>query len=96
MPQAVVATKVKPSKNKPLLVEVKNTGKTIAFFLQLQVKDEQGKSVKPCFMTDNFFSLLPGERKTVSIDASLAPVKAAAVHLRGWNVASQIMRLKSK
>ncbi len=96
MPQAKVATKVKQGKNKTIEVEVKNTGKTIAFFLQLQLKDEQGSSVKPCFMTDNFFSLLPGEKKTVVIDPSAAKAKARTLLLRGWNIPTRTMKHKSK
>lgn len=94
MPQAKVVTKVKPGRGKTLEVEVKNTGKTIAFFLQLQLKDQQGRSLKPCFMTDNFFSLLPGETKTVSIDASVAPTTAATLMLKGWNTADKQMELR--
>ena len=68
----------------------------IAFFLQLQLKDEQGSSVKPCFMTDNFFSLLPGEKKTVVIDPSAAKAKAGTLLLRGWNIPTRTMKHKSK
>ena len=97
MPQAkVTITALGGFPSEPLQVEVKNTGKTIAFFLQLQLKDEENRSVKPCFMTDNFFSLLPGEKKTVTVDTLGGfPTKTITLVLKGWNIAEKQVRLKS-
>lgn len=94
MPPAKVVANVERTKDKPLQVEVKNTGKTIAFFLQLQLKDADGRSLKPCFMTDNFFTLMPGEKKTIAIDASLAATNADVLMLKGWNITSKQMKMK--
>ena len=94
MPQATVAAKIVRSKGRTLDVELRNTGKDIAFFLQMQLKDTQGRSVKPCFMTDNFLTLMPGERKTVAIDASLAQQQAGTLVLSGWNVETRQLKLK--
>ena len=94
MPKATVITKVKRAKGKAMEVEIKNTGQNIAFFVQLQLRDRLDRSVKPCFMTDNFFSLLPGEKKTVAIDTSLAPTNATTIVLRGWNVDKKQLKMK--
>lgn len=44
-------------------VTVKNTSGRIAFFNQLQLLDEKGSPIRPSFYTDNFFTLMPGEKK---------------------------------
>lgn len=93
MPQATVVTKVKKAKGETVEVEVKNTGKNIAFFLQLQLKDKQGKSVKPCFMTDNFFTLMPGEKRIVTMDVSAASSASDTYVLKGWNIAPTQLKL---
>lgn len=44
-------------------MDVINRSGGIAFFTQLQFLDGDDKPVRPSFYTDNFFSLLPGEKK---------------------------------
>lgn len=70
-----------------LEVKLKNTTSKLAFFIQLQLLDEAGKPVRPSFYTDNFFSLLPNESKTVVIDTSLEDMPSlASIVIKGWNV----------
>lgn len=48
-------------------VSIKNPTDKIAFFIELNVINEQsGRSVLPIFWEDNYISLLPGETKTIS------------------------------
>ncbi len=76
-------------------LEVKNTSSAIAFFTQLQFLDEVKKAVRPSFYTDNFFSLLPGESRKVTIETAVGnlPVKKTLV-VKGWNVTKQEYLLK--
>ncbi|MCF0173410.1 MAG: glycoside hydrolase family 2 [Bacteroidales bacterium] len=68
-------------------VEVANTGRSLAFFVQLQLLDESAKPVRPSFYSDNFFSLLPGERKSIVIETALEDMPSAATFVvGGWNV----------
>lgn len=68
-------------------LEVKNPTSSIAFFVQLQYLDEDGRPVRPSFYTDNFFSLLPGESKNVTIETAVGnlPDRGSFV-IKGWNV----------
>ena len=43
------------------------TGKTIAPFLRLNLKNADGMQILPAVYSDNYFNLLPGERRTVTI-----------------------------
>jgi exo-1,4-beta-D-glucosaminidase len=70
-------------------VTLSNSGNAIAFMVHLRVTSGKGgEDVTPIFWQDNYFSLLPGESRTVSakFDASLLNGKEAVVELDGWNV----------
>lgn len=98
MPAARLRTscKTKTEDNRYYIeVSVKNTSSRIAFFTQLQFLDKQGRPVRPSFYTDNFFSLLPGETKTVFIDTSINEItdKDYVLSVSGWNVEQKNYRL---
>lgn len=88
--QVQLKTKHKLSKNEEWQVmemEVRNPSSTVAFFVQLQYLDENGKPVRPSFYTDNFFSLLPGESKKVTIETAIKNLPANGKFVvKGWNV----------
>jgi exo-1,4-beta-D-glucosaminidase len=71
-------------------VTVSNPDSAIAFMVHLRVtRGKGGEDLTPIFWEDNYFSLLPGEKRTVT--AKFAPGfqegKEAVVELDGWNVA---------
>lgn len=47
---------------------VSNTGPVTAFFIRLKVLDNTGTRILPVYYDDNYFSLLPGESKTVTLE----------------------------
>ena len=49
-------------------VSLKNKSGALAFFTRLQWLGPDGRPVRPSYYSDNFFSLLPGESKTVTIN----------------------------
>lgn len=68
-------------------VEIKNPSSALAFFVQLQYLDENGKPVRPSFYTDNFFSLLPGEARKIRIETATDNLPANGKFvLKGWNI----------
>jgi len=50
-------------------VNLRNAGSKISFFNRLQLVDAAGKPVRPAFYSDNFISLMPGESRTITIEA---------------------------
>ena len=48
-------------------VTVSNTGRTLAPFLRLNLKGEDGEQLLPVIYSDNYFSLLPGESRTITV-----------------------------
>ncbi|MDR1096593.1 MAG: glycoside hydrolase family 2 [Tannerella sp.] len=81
--------KIRKQDNKIFVdIRIKNVSSAIAFFNQLQLLDQESKPIRPSFYTDNFFSLLPGENKSVTIETSVKNLKdkMPVLVIKGWNV----------
>jgi exo-1,4-beta-D-glucosaminidase len=71
-------------------VKVKNPSASVAFQVHLRLtKGKGGEDLVPIFWDDNYFSLLPGEEKTVTAtyDASDTDGKTPVLELDGYNIA---------
>lgn len=70
-----------------LSVTVSNRSNNVAFFNRLAALNPDGGLYAPAWWSDNYFSLRPGQSKTVTCRLqSEADAKAARVTLDGWNV----------
>ena len=70
-------------------VTVENPSKTLAFFVRLKVnKGAGGEEILPVIWEDNYFSLLPGEKREISASYRATALGTAkpAVEVSGWNV----------
>lgn len=52
---------------------VSNPGSSLSFFTQLRLQTISGRQVKGAFYSDNFFCLLPGESRTITIESETEP-----------------------
>src|SRR5690606_32584337 len=71
-----------------ITVNVTNPTQTLSFFTQVKLQNEQGIGIKPAFYSDNFFCLLPGESKTITISflEATVPQMHMQVITDGFNV----------
>lgn len=72
-----------------LEVQVQNPTRDIALLGHLQLRREtSGARVLPVFYSDNYLSLLPGESRTLAIEASVADLagERPLLAVDGWNV----------
>jgi exo-1,4-beta-D-glucosaminidase len=70
-------------------VVVVNPTRNLAFMVHLQIaKGHGGEEILPILWEDNYFSLLPGERREVAATYKARDLAGAApaVHLDGWNI----------
>jgi exo-1,4-beta-D-glucosaminidase len=69
-------------------VTVENPSKSLAFFVRMKV-NKTGKEILPVLWEDNYFSLLPGEKREVSATYRANELGSAkpTVEVSGWNVA---------
>ena len=87
LPAAKVKKTVKFS-GESAVVTLKNTGKTPALLLRLTLKGADGDEILPVNYSDNYFSLLPGESRTVDVswDSFDARGTSPEITLSGMNL----------
>jgi hypothetical protein len=78
--------------------QISNPSGETAFFIRLKLVDEKsGELVLPVFMSDNYITLLSGEKKKITIDRSLLPelVKGKSILLvaEGWNAMPKSVKI---
>jgi exo-1,4-beta-D-glucosaminidase len=71
-----------------ITISVKNTGKSVAFMIHLRLIDEKANDVAPVLWDDNYFSLLPGETRQISVRYRQSGLgdEFPIVVRGGWNV----------
>ncbi|HLK67352.1 MAG TPA: glycoside hydrolase family 2 protein [Bryobacteraceae bacterium] len=70
-------------------VTAENTGTQLAFMVHLTVlKGDSGSDVKPVYWEDNYFELMPGEKREVTATFARKLLGGAKAQIRvdGWNV----------
>ena len=68
-------------------VELTNRGPSVALALQAILRDaETSARVLPAYASDNFVSLLPRERRALTIETPAADRGRARIELKGWNL----------
>ncbi|KAL6558047.1 hypothetical protein OROMI_018397 [Orobanche minor] len=69
--------------------EINGTESGVAFFLHLSVhaskKDEKDTRILPVHYSDNYFSLVPGEVMSVSLNFEVSQGTTPCVMIHGWN-----------
>ena len=68
---------------------MENKGGSVALMVHLRLtRGKGGDDLTPIFWSDNYFSLLPGEKKTVTVRFDSASLQGATPELvvEGWNV----------
>ncbi|MBO5660693.1 MAG: discoidin domain-containing protein, partial [Bacteroidaceae bacterium] len=86
VPQASV--EVRNAYNGKELVIV-NTGSVPAFMVRLKLCSAEGEQILPIYYSDNYFHLLPGERKTINIGWKAMDIPGTLpplLHVSGFNV----------
>lgn len=82
LPRTTLSARKVSDEGGRLTVEVSNTGDKLAFMTEVRLEGADGKYLKPVFFSDNFFALLPGERKTIVADHPAAPFRWT---VKAWN-----------
>ena len=92
LPQAKVAITKSVRSNGAthwMTVSLANNGSSVAFMVHPRLsRGKGGDDVVPVFWSDNYFSLLPGEKKSVTVqfDSSLLAGATPELVVDGWNL----------
>jgi len=98
LPQVKLEAKAdlhRDAKQGTVRLHVKNPASAVAFMVHARLTSgKDGDDVVPIFWDDNYFSLLPGEEKTVTVtfDTGDLDGKDAALELDGFNVEPGIVK----
>jgi hypothetical protein len=69
---------------------LRNTGSSVAAMVRLSLRTNGNARVLPTLYSDNYFWLLPGESKQVTISPRI-PVSNASLQVQGYNVAARTL-----
>jgi hypothetical protein len=97
LPAATITVNTVQQKDKDGLhlgATIANTSSRLAFFTRLKLLDENGKTIRPAYYSDNFFSLLPGESKRVAIYVPAYSSHRLRLVAEAWNTAPVIKTIK--
>lgn len=85
---SVQATVRAQAENTLVEVTLTNAPSALAFFTRLSLTDAQGELLTPVFWEDNYVSLRPGEKRTLTctVPSSVRPTGALTLTVAGWNV----------
>ncbi len=69
-------------------VTLNNPSKSIALMAHVQLRRKSGERILPVFYSDNYVSLIPGETKSIEVEAAASEFKgdASLIVVDGWNV----------
>lgn len=76
-------------------VTLKTTPSTFAFFVRLSLKDEEGELLRPVFWQDNYFTLAPGDERTIQcvVPDTITYSGEVTLNVSGWNLPEQSIPL---
>jgi len=78
------------AKNNGYTATIRNSGKTVAAMVRLSLRERNGTDrVLPTLYSDNYFWLLPGESRTVTINPQ-RPVRQPRLLAEAYNSASKL------
>ncbi len=69
-------------------VTLKNPGRSVAFFMRMQITGRGDEEALPVLWEDNYVTLLPGETRTISATYRVRDLGGSPPRLvlTGWNV----------
>jgi hypothetical protein len=88
-----LSLKIDRKANETRHIIVSNPGRETAFFIRLKVLDENNELFLPAYFSENYFTLLPGEKRMIELDVDKSKSKNCKLAIEGWNVSEQSVKL---
>jgi hypothetical protein len=73
-----------------------NPSNNLAFFVNPSIrKGKEGEEVLPSFWSDNYFSILPGKTKELTVEFQKSGLVGEEAYLKldGWNIVHQVFKI---
>jgi len=86
LPKTEISYKVLKQDGNKIKIKIKNESDKVAFFIDVRVLNEEtNNSFLPVFISDNYFSLLPGKSKVISGSFNNNNDVKSKIEVKGWN-----------
>jgi hypothetical protein len=69
-----------------ITAELINEGRTPALALKITAVDDKGTRILPALYSDNYITLLPGEKRQIDIHVPVSFTNTPHLAVRGWNI----------
>lgn len=96
LPEANCTIKSATVKGEKLDITLENASPSVAFFIRLALKNQDGQLINPTLWEDNYISLEPNETRMISVDLSRAKnlTDTETLEISGWNVPETTQTIK--
>lgn len=77
-------------------IRLMNPSNNLAFFVNPSIrKGKEGEEVLPSFWSDNYFSILPGKTKELTVEFQKSGLVGEEAYLKldGWNIVHQVFKI---
>ena len=75
-------------------ISLENPSPGMALMIRLKIIDSKtGERILPAFWSDNYFSLVPGETRSVTITLENEPENEPLIVVEGWNIIPQNVKI---
>jgi Exo-beta-D-glucosaminidase Ig-fold domain/Glycosyl hydrolases family 2/Concanavalin A-like lectin/glucanases superfamily/Glycosyl hydrolases family 2, TIM barrel domain/Glycosyl hydrolases family 2, sugar binding domain len=93
----LTAKSTRAGENISVRVQMRNTGSVVSLANKLTLLNAaDGSRILPVYYSDNYVSLLPGERREIEVEYPLkASKEASQLAIRGWNAARQVVPVEA-
>lgn len=68
LPEVTLSARETRSSQGEKIFEISNPSETVAVSVKLNLRNTHGERILPAYFSDGYFNLLPGERRTVSVE----------------------------
>jgi hypothetical protein len=86
----IIKAVIKKSDGDRPVIVVSNPNNETAFFIRVKILNAKNELVLPVFLTDNYFTLLPGDEKEIGLDLTESNLQGSHDGLKliveGWNM----------
>jgi hypothetical protein len=97
LPEVKLKTSAKKSISKgknAIEISLENPSPGMAVMIRLKIVDTKtGERILPAFWSDNYFSLVPGESRSVVITIENVPKNEPLIVVEGWNITPQNVKI---
>jgi len=97
LPPTRLSMSARPDSTQATVVTLENSGKSLAFQVHLKLVDgTSGEELLPVYWDDNYFALMPGEKRDIRVSSPAATSAALAVEAEAWNVARTKVEVRTQ